>query len=72
MQQRHIGVSLEYDDGDSVWCPQLTGDFKMFAFSVVWVAGQHILTSSETEYFFYHTLAALFQEQWYCYVTDAS
>lgn len=35
-QQRHIGISLEYDDGDSVWCPQLTGDFKAFAYSVVW------------------------------------
>ena len=26
MQPRRIGVSLEYDDGDSVWDPQLTGN----------------------------------------------
>ena len=49
MQQRHIGVSLEYDDGDSVWCPQLTGEFIPCACSVVWAPDQHILTSSETE-----------------------
>ena len=28
-QQRRAGISLEYDDGDSVWLPQLTGGYCM-------------------------------------------
>lgn len=26
-QQRRAGISLEYDDGDSIWMPQLTGGY---------------------------------------------
>ena len=28
-QQRQIGVSMGFDDGDSVWLPQLTGEVQL-------------------------------------------